>query len=75
MDESVDTDRLAIPTEEDLADPESGAAAEDFGYLLGDQADEQKQLDGAAPDDRWDGAGWTGWEDARPLDPESSGEL
>jgi hypothetical protein len=75
LDEPVDTDRLAIPTEEDLADPESGAAAEDFGYLLGDPADEQKQLDGAAPDDRWDGPGWTGWEDARPLDPESSGEL
>jgi hypothetical protein len=85
LDEPVDTDRLAIPTQEDLADPESGdpesgdpefgETAEDFGYLLGDPADEQAQLDGAAPDDRWDGAGWTGWEDARPLDPESSGEL
>jgi hypothetical protein len=77
LDEPVDTDQLAIPTQEDLADPESGdpefgETAEDFGYLLGDPPDEQKQLDGAAPDDR---AGWTGWEDARPLDPESRGEL
>jgi hypothetical protein len=75
LDEPVDTDRLAIPTQEDLADPESGGAAEDFGYLRGDPADDRTQVGGAASDDPWDGAGWTGWEDARPLDPESSGEL
>jgi hypothetical protein len=46
LDEPADTDRLAIPAEEDLADP----------------------VPGAAPDDEWDGPGWTGWEDARPVD-------
>jgi hypothetical protein len=54
LDEPVDTDRLAMPAQEDLADPESGATA----------------------DDGWDGAGWTGWEEARPvdLDQEAGGE-
>jgi hypothetical protein len=53
LDEPVDTDRLPVPVHEDVAEPESDAAA----------------------DDGWAGAGWTGWEDAQPLDPESSGEL
>lgn len=74
LDEPVDTDRLAIPAQEDLADPEPGATADDFGYLLGDPADEQAQPEGAAPDERWDGAGWTGWEDARPVDLESGAD-
>lgn len=72
LDEPVDTDRLAMPVREDLAEPEPAETADDFGYLLDDAAGDQH---GAAPDDGWDGPGWTGWEDAQPLDPEASGEL
>ena len=61
MDEPVDTDRLAVPRQEDLADPEP-------------EPEPEPEPD-ATDDDRWDGDGWTGWQDARPLDPESSGEL
>jgi hypothetical protein len=75
LDEPVDTDRLAVPAQEDFVEPESGATADEFGYLLGDPAGDQAPLEGAAPDDGWDGPGWTGWEDAQPLDPEASGEL
>lgn len=78
LDEPVDTDRLAMPVQEDLAEPEPGETADDFGYLLDDAAGDQHDVapaDGAAPDDGWDGPGWTGWEDAQPLDPEASGEL
>jgi hypothetical protein len=63
LDEPVDTDRLAMPVQEDRAEPEPGETAD------------VAPADGAAPDDGWDGPGWTGWEDAQPLDPEASGEL
>lgn len=72
LDEPVDTDRLAIPVHEDLAEPESGTTAGEFGYLLDDTTGDRH---GAAPDDDWDGPGWTGWQDAQHLDPEASGEL
>jgi hypothetical protein len=29
---------------------------------------------GTAPDDDWDGSGWTGWEDARPVDHGAGGD-
>ncbi|KAA0085362.1 hypothetical protein CIW52_05385 [Mycolicibacterium sp. P9-64] len=78
MDEPVDTDRLAVPVQDDHADPESGATADDYGYLLDAPADDQfgaTPHDGTAPDDSWDEAAWTGWQPAPHLDPDASGEL
>ncbi|MDT5195160.1 MAG: hypothetical protein QOH20_1914 [Mycobacterium sp.] len=76
MDDPVDTDRLAIPVPDEPADPEPAVPSDDFGYLVNDPADDRSDapaLDGGTADDRWEGAGWTGWEDAQPveLDPES----
>jgi hypothetical protein len=76
LDDSVDTDRLAIPVPEAPAEPEPGVPGDDFGYLFNDPADDRSDAEpvaDGAPDDGWEGAGWTGWEDARPveLDPES----
>jgi hypothetical protein len=76
LDEPVDTDRLPIAAHEDLAESEPDATAGEFGYLLGDPAEDQGPLEGTAPDERWDGPGWTGWEDARPVEPDpEAGEL
>jgi len=74
LDDPVDTDRLAVPVPETPADPEPEVPGDDFDYLFDDPADDRSDappLDGGAPDDRWEGAGWTGWEDAQPveLDP------
>jgi hypothetical protein len=74
LDEPVDTDRLAVPVPETPADPEPEVPGDDFDYLFNDPADDRSDappLDGGAPDDRWEGAGWTGGEDAQPveLDP------
>ena len=79
MDDPVDTDRLPIPVPEAPAEPEPGVPGDDFGYLFDDSADERSDappLDAGTPDDGWEGAGWTGWEDAHPveLDPESVGD-
>jgi hypothetical protein len=79
LDDPADTDRLAVPVPEAPAEPEPGVPGDDFDYLFNDPADDRSDappLDGGTPDDGWEGAGWTGWEDARPveLDPESVGD-
>jgi hypothetical protein len=50
LDEPVDTDRLPIAAHEDLAEPEPGATADEFGYLLDDPAEDQGPFEGTDPE-------------------------